>query len=668
MSKAAEAELRLKFKDVGATSGIDKAAKRVEQITKQTEQVVNQSNSRQRSSFERLSLARETLGVRSENKIRREIQQTEAAYKRLATSGKLSQDELTRAAEKTRQKITRLTNEMGKLTKEQQAAANAAKQFETAQSRIRTGVAVGAGVLAGGYALKAPVANALSFDERLAGMANTAFPERGASGRLAGANELEAVINRAVDLKQGGGGTRDQAAEALDALIAKGTVPMNQALSFLPTVMRTAYGSGANPLDIANLVSGLVGQGITSNQGELKRALNMITASGQAGGFEIKDMARALPGQLAVGKTAGLVGLPGLQKILTMNQAAVLTAGDTSTAGNNVLNLLTKLASSDTAKDFDKAGQGDLNKFLIDQRIKGVDAIDAWMNLIDKMAEKNPQLQAALKKLDKASNKTDQAAAIESITQLSEGGVIGSFFQDMQARGALFGLRNKAVTDRVGTFISRNNSEVGANDVNFETMAGTGAAAMRNAEQELQIRQKEAMERLIPTITRAADMFVDLSQRYPDLSAAVVGATPPVIALGTAAGISAIALGGGTGGLAGAAAMTASKLVSAAGVISAAVAGYGLGTSVVKPAVDRAVQYFTGNDNATLGTAVYDWWNSPENKRPDPSAKFEGELLIEVTPGFEVRRKAAKIGDSAIGVTTKRNDTGNIHTGAPGSP
>lgn len=660
MSNAAEAELRLKFVDKGTASGIDKVAKHVEKITQQTENRVNQSNDKQRQSYERLSLAREQLGMRSESKIREEMRKTVNAYNELRKVGTVSQDELTRAAEKTRQKITSLTNEMGKLTAEQQRAAKAAKDFETAQGRIKTGVAMGAGIAAAAYTLKAPAMQAMSFDERLASMANTAFPERGATGRLQGAKELEAVINRSVDLKRGGGGTRDQAAEALDALIAKGTLSRDQSVNFLPTVMRTAYGSGANPLDIANLASSLVGQGIVGNERDLKRALNMVTASGQAGGFEIKDMARALPGQLAVGKTAGLVGLPGLQKILTMNQAAVLTAGDTSTAGNNVLNLLTKLASSDTAKDFDKAGGGDLNKFLIDQRIKGIDAVDAWLNLIDKISERNPQMKAALRKLEASASKSDQQAAIESISQLSEGGVIGQFFQDMQARGALFGMRNKGLTDRVGSFIGQNNAEFGANDVNYQTLAGTGAAAVRNAEQEMAIKQKDAMERLIPTITKAADIFVDLSQKYPDLSAAVVGATPPIVALGVAAGVSAMTMGGGGAGAA--LAKWGGRAVGALGVAGAGAAGYMVGDMLVRPGIDKLTQWGTGDKNATLGTAIHEYFNQPSSQKP---MEAKAELVVDVAPGFVVKQRRANNDGLNMSVTTRQSNTGNIFNGAP---
>ncbi|WAR45468.1 phage tail tape measure protein [Methylomonas rapida] len=691
MSNQVPVELRIKVSDAGASSAIDKVAKHVEKITRDTEQRVNQSNNKQRQSYERLSLAREQLGMRSESKIREEMRKTVNAYQELRKSGTASQDELTRAAEKTRQKITRLTNEMGKLTAEQQKAAKAAKDFETAQGRIRAGVAVGAGVAAAGYALKAPVMTAMSFDERLASMANTAFPERNASGRLQGAKELEAVINRSVDLKQGGGGTRDQAAEALDALIAKGTLSREQSLAFLPTVMRTAYGSSAAPVDIANLASALVGQNVVGNERDLKRALNMITASGQAGGFEIKDMARALPGQLAVGKTAGLVGLPGLQKILTMNQAAIMTAGDTSTAGNNVLNLLTKLSSNDTAKDFDKAGGGDLNKFLIDQRIKGINAVDAWLNLIDKISARDPKMKAALAKLNAAGNKTDQQAAIESISQLAEGGVIGRFFQDMQARGALFGMRNKALTDRVGGFISRNDTETGANDINYQTMAGTGAATLRNAEQEAAIRQKEAMDKLIPTITKAAEMFVDLSQKYPSLSAAVVGATPPIIALGTAAGVSAWAMGGGkfsrplisaTGqvikggaaaGLYGAGAMVGDMALDAVTEKDSAINRYGkaamngaaygavAGNLIPIPGVGAGIGALAGGGIGLLYEGVGDMLKYDAARAPQ---KVDAHLTLDVAPGLVVKRKET----GNMSTTINQSNTGNIRTGAPGSP
>ncbi|MDT4329759.1 phage tail tape measure protein [Methylomonas sp. MV1] len=661
MSAAVEAELRLKFVDKGTANGIDKVAKHVEKITQQTESLVTQSNSRQRTSHERLSMARETLGMRSEQRIQREIQQTEGAYKRLAASGKLSQDELTRAAEKTRAKITSLNNEMGKLTKEQQAAAKAAKDFEAAQSRVRTGVAVGAGVVAAGYALRAPVTNALTWQEKIAYMGNTAFPERDARGYQAGVKELEDVINRAVDLKKGGGGTREQAADALSTLLGRNDMGYQEALNFLPVVMRTAYGANADANEIAALSSTLFAQKTVKDIGELKRALNMITAAGQAGGFEIKDMARYLPEQLAVGKGAGYSGLSGLAKILTFNEAVLPVSGTPEATARNVINMLTKFTSKDTAKEFEKAGHGDMGVYLLSAIKKGATPDEAWLKLIERESARDPELKKAIQEIKTSKSKFDKVAAMESAANLVRGSAIGEYFQDIQARTGVFGLFNKDTVDRTADATRRNNAEYGVNDINYARVAGTGAAALRNAEQEAAIRQKEAMDRLIPTISKAADIFVDLSQKYPDLSAAVVAATPPIIALGTAAGVSALALGGQSGGAIGRYAMRAAGWGAAGlGIGAAGGVGYALGDNLLRPGIDKLVQWGSGRRDATLGTAIYDYLNKPATSGAAPESKVH--LTIEsTTPGFMVKQKSKS---DSVNVTTKGN-TGNLFSGAP---
>lgn len=61
-----------------------------------------------------MSRARETLGVRAENAIQREIEQTRAAYDRLKRSGVASQNELRRASEATKQRVRELNAELGK--------------------------------------------------------------------------------------------------------------------------------------------------------------------------------------------------------------------------------------------------------------------------------------------------------------------------------------------------------------------------------------------------------------------------------------------------------------------------------------------------------------------------------------------------------------------------
>ncbi len=146
---AVRAELAITLKD-GASAGLLSVSKAAEQAAgktaaasaaaakKSSEAVANQV-SQSRREYEKLASARETLGIRPEREIRREIAQTEAAYNRLARSGTMGARELARAQDASIEKIRKLRKELGELTNAQRLA-NAAQ--------------VGAAVAAGGYAAK----------------------------------------------------------------------------------------------------------------------------------------------------------------------------------------------------------------------------------------------------------------------------------------------------------------------------------------------------------------------------------------------------------------------------------------------------------------------------------------------------------------------------------
>ncbi|MDO9233029.1 MAG: phage tail tape measure protein [Methylotenera sp.] len=655
-------EVKLKLSD-GASRGITKAAELQQKALRQSENLTVQSNNRQRSSYEKLSQAREVLGVRGERTVQREIQHTEAAYKRLAASGALSAKELNRAYDAQLKKVRELKGELG------------------AVNKLQTAMTVGAALAAGGYVIKSAASKAMSFDERLASMSNTAFAERDLAGRKVGMKQLEAVINHSTQ-RGIGGGTREQAAEALDAMIAKGILGYQGSVDFLPTIMKTATGASAAPVDIANLASVLKGQGIVSNDKELRTALNMITASGQAGGFEIKDQAKWLAQQLPLAGKSGLMGLNGLQKVLTMNQAAILTSGTTDEAGNNVKNLLAKLSSKDTAADFDKTGRGDLGKYLMDQRVKGVDAVTAWMNIIDKEAANNPQMKAVMAKLKVSKDKTEQKELIDSLNALAEGGVVGKYFQDMQAVSALMGLRNKDVTDQVDATISKNRTEYGVNDVNYALMSSTASAQVRAAEQAKDAGTKAAMDSLTPTIATLSGQFADLATKHPALAGAATLATTALIAMAGAAGLATMATGG-KGAAAGAIGRTATrylpkagKLAGRAGVlgVGSAVGGAGLdyafgeesaisryGSSALNGAATGAL---VGSLIPVVGTAVgaavggslgllTEYLTSPSNKEP---AKVETTVRVQLADGL----KASSQTTNTSGPVKNFSQTGSV--------
>lgn len=655
MSNAVEAELRLKFVDKGATSGLDRVARRVEQMTQQAENRVNQSNNRQRQSFERLSLARETLGMRSEQKIRREIQQTEAAYKRLATSGKISQDELSRAAEKTRQKITRLTNEMGKLTAEQQKAAKAAQAFETAQGRIRGVAAGGAGLLAAGYTLTGPVKNAINYDQQLAQTVNTAYPELDATGRGNKIGGVESIVNAAVRKY---GGKREGALATYQNLLSSGAFSNQEAQDLLGLTLKGQTASGASSEDLANIMLAAKRSGVAT--ADLPAALSKAIKAGQLGGFELSDLAKHLPALLSSARGLGVTGMRGFERVLVSAQGSVTTAGTKDEAANNLINIFEKINSEDTVKDFKKQGIN-LRKELKARINTGQDTITAFTGLIDEVIAKNPAAQAAAKKIDQLSagtgrNDPNRLQNLEAIQKITESSVVGKFLQDRQAlqgfRAERFGF-SSGLFGRVGSGVSGDYGQ--ELQTSFDVIANRPGFKVGQAEEEAAIRQKEAMDKLIPTITKAADMFIDLSQKYPDLSTAVIGATPPIIALGAASSMAAMTMGGGFGKIA------ALLGIGVGGVGAVAVggsAGYGLGSLVFKPGIDKLTQLVTDDKNATLGTALYDYFNKPS----DTTAKADVHLTVEsTTPGFMVKQKSKSDG---VSVTTK-GSTGNIFQGAP---
>ncbi len=533
---AVDVAVRLALQD-GATPGIDKAAAKAQQAIGKTTSAVERSNAQQRTSYERTSQARELLGVRSERRIQREIAQTEAAYNRLMATGKLSASEQGRALDATRAKVTALTNEMGKLTKAQEQSARGAKALQMGGSAL-------AGGAAAAYTLREPVRQAMSFDERLAHMANTAFRERDVRGRKLGMAELRDAVDKA---QQSGGGMREQAAEALDAMIASGAMSTKDAVAMLPSVTKAASAANADPTQLANIGIRAM-QTFKIKPEDMPNVMNMALAAGQAGGFELKDMSKWLPQQMAAATMSGLSGKAGFAKLAALNQAAAVTAGSKDEAGNNVVNLLTKINSSDTANDAKKMGIN-LPKYLQDKRAKGVDSVDAFGELVSSTVGKRADYQELQKKLKGAKTDDDKRATLESMATIAQGAGVGKLIQDRQALMALLGMMNNSeyMAQVLKEVRSNDVRSGGAVDQNFELIAGTGAYKNRQRQEAVTAAEQRALGNT--SFGGLNDSIANLAQKFPVLTG---GATLAATALGAAAGAAGVfaltAGGGGKGG------------------------------------------------------------------------------------------------------------------------
>ena len=91
-------------------TGRDGGARRLLQQTQQELERLNRAQASRR----RANRPYEIAGIRVERDIRREIAQTQAAYNRLARSGRASHNDLARAATATRNRIRELNDELGR--------------------------------------------------------------------------------------------------------------------------------------------------------------------------------------------------------------------------------------------------------------------------------------------------------------------------------------------------------------------------------------------------------------------------------------------------------------------------------------------------------------------------------------------------------------------------
>lgn len=703
---AVDVEVRLRLRD-SATADMkaveklsemisNKVATATERAARRAAEATERGNARQRSSYEKTAQARETLGIRSEKLIQREIQQTEASYGRLAKAGFASAQEQERAYAAVQSRITRLTNEMGKLTTAQRKAADEAKRLAQVEADIargqrvvRAGVAGAAGTAAAAYTLKAPAMVAMSFDERVGLTANTAFAERGVDGRKLGEAQIREAVKKAI----GTGMTRDAAMDTLEKLIADNQVGgVGGALDLLPFIGKVSTGSGSAGRDVAAMMGGFIGSGYAKDAAGAQRLLGISSAAATAGAFEKNDMAKHLPALLPLAKVSGLTGDDGFKRLLVLLQQARTTAGSSDEAANNVKNLLSKLASNDTATDFKKAGRGDLSKHLMDQRANGIDPLTAWQNVIEAEIAKNPNLKPAVAKLKAAKNSGDLDAAIESIKGMAEGQSIGKYFQDMQAKGALFGLRNEKVGAEVDKALRLSGSII---DTDYDSMASRAGVRTRVAGERGEMAKIDVMDSLTPAIGKAAEAFGDLASKYPLLTGVTTLATTALAALAGAAGIAALSMGGkvpGAGAIgryagmisgsgAGQAAMRAGKVGGIAGIgalaggyaldkgfgaesaitrygssaLNGAAAGAMLGSVV--PVVGTGIGAAAGGVLGLAWEGIKDLLKPVEQKPLDVNAKFQ----VGLAPGLVLQSQTLQ----ASGGNVYMN-TGNMNTGAPG--
>lgn len=525
-----------------STKNIENQAQRSattqQRAVRQTAQVTEQSYRQ----IQQAARSREMLGVRSERSIQNEINRTRAAYDQLKRSGIASGRELDRAAVATKRRIAELNAEMGKVSMGQRLG------------NIGRGIAgLVAGGTAAGMVLAQPMKKQMDYDRALAMTSNTAFAERDVAGRIAGKAELNNAVKSAVEI---GGGTKEDALGALDTMLASGAVKADTAMKLLPTLQKGATATGASTDDLAKIAISAMQQ-FNISEDQIGEVLDKAVAAGQAGNFELADMARWLPKQMAAGKSAGLSGMSGFEALLVGNQQARVTAGTSDEAGNNFANLLAKLTSKETNERFKnlkikgKDGQEHGVDFIASmeaQKKKGKNSIEAFMSIMDQVIGQDGKYQELQKKL-KGAKKEDQANLLGEMANLVEGTAIGQVISDREALMALLGIRNNV---SLGKEVKESlDKSEGAVDTSHAVIKDTNSYKVEDAKNNVDFAQMEGMKGFNDALGDVSVKIAEYAKAYPDLTGKIVTAGTVVAALSAAAITAAgsLRLLGGKGGL-----------------------------------------------------------------------------------------------------------------------
>ncbi|MGF7149423.1 TP901 family phage tail tape measure protein [Sphingomonas zeicaulis] len=305
-----------------------------------------------------------------------------------------SEQLLERRITDTTRSLQRQREEMARNQRTQQTLSN----VQNAGSTV-TGLGVGA--LGAGLAVGVPLKDAVDkAAEYRATMTDIALKTNLSEHETVRLGKAIAAIGPKVaqlpsDLRQG-----------VDQLAGAGLDPQ-AAVKIIEPIGKAATATRASIEDLANASYAGI-DNLKVPVGETARMLDVMTAAGKSGAFELKDMAQYFPALTASAASLGQKGVPAVADLAAALQIARKGAGDSATAANNVQNLLNKINAKDTVDNFKKFGI-DLPKQLKKAYKEGKTPLEAITELTNQATKGDmsklsylfgdAQVQAALRPL-----------------------------------------------------------------------------------------------------------------------------------------------------------------------------------------------------------------------------------------------------------------------------
>lgn len=511
-------------------SEAEKAAKRQNEAQQKATKAAISLERTRAAELRRNARAREALGISSEQTIRRQIDQTIAAYNRLTRAGVMSATEQSRAFNQMRSRVAALRSELQGVTR-----------LERARQTGRNVMTIAGGVAAAGAALVQPIRKQMSYSERLTEMTNTAFSDQGIAGRTAGMQRLDKLIRQNV---QSSGLSKEGVMGAAGVLFGKG-FSESEVNAILPGLTRTAAASKTDPEQLASVATKMM-QTLHLTKDQIPAALNSMLVGGQKGGFEIADMVNGFPAQMAMAEQLGLSGMKGVNTLIKMNELGEVTAGSTDEASTNVVNLLQKINAPDTREKLKHVkvnGKGiNLEATLAQAKAHGMNQVDAFVKIVETVASQNKEYVKLKKKLENLpkNDKSGKRELYESMFQIFQGAGIGEVVNDRQALLGLIAYMNGGKTSGEidAALYQQQNLKPGeksATDLNFEFNSQQPWYKADQAKNAWDFAQMDAVKGPAHLVGTFAGGLADAAEKFPGLATAVAGATTAIQSMTQAA-------------------------------------------------------------------------------------------------------------------------------------
>lgn len=461
--------------------------------------------------------ARETLGIRSERNIQREIAQTIAAYNRLERSGVMSASEQARAYEKMTSTVGKLRRELGETERTQSRMA----------TTFKTIGAVGGFIAGAGMALRKPITDAASYDAALRNQANFAYSGSNLAGRENGMKRIDQVIKDSVSSS---GASGDEAFSGLETMMRSGVVSREQAYKFLPNVLRNAVATGADAASVANTQASAVNFGLDDK--DAPAALSVLTTMAQHGRIDVPALAREMPRGLEAGKSAGFHGQRGFSQLAAFFEASAIGAKDPQDAATNANDFLAELTSSNLANNAKRikiGGKGiDIKSMMRKDLANGLTPLDTVTNVIGKLDNSDPLYQKYQKQLTNTTDPAEREKLNAQIMQI-HGQHISQLFPNQQARNAYINFdRNRDVfgnltNEGVNQFASPDGQR--SADLDFNLVSNGSQWKSDRGDHVNELTSDSALGGAAGIWGDLKNEIADLEKQFPILGEAVSGTT-----------------------------------------------------------------------------------------------------------------------------------------------